>query len=83
MKLQFKFADKIGQAGRQNVIRALSKCGVDEPQPLLPGETDAELAALFVVNVPSQGKADEVLALLNKSPAIEFAEPEVRRKLIR
>jgi hypothetical protein len=83
MKLQFKFSATAGSAGRRRVMRALSERGVEAPQPLLPNETDEELAALYIVDVANQKQADEVLALLNNSSAVEFAESEVRRKLIR
>lgn len=84
MKLQFKFANKTGNSARQRVLDAISEFGVSAPpHPLLPDETDAELAALYVVDVDTQKQADKLVALLEHSSAIEFVEPEVRRKLIR
>ena len=82
MKLQFKFRRSTSQAARERIIGALDESGASV-QPLFPDETDAELAALYTVSVQKEDVARRLLALLNASREVEFAEPEVRRKLIR
>jgi hypothetical protein len=47
---------------------------------LFPEETDPELAALYVVDVPDDDAAD-TLGELKRSSAVEFAEPEAERRL--
>jgi hypothetical protein len=47
---------------------------------LFPDETDPELAALYVVEVPDEDAAD-TLDELKRSSAVEFAEPEAERRL--
>jgi hypothetical protein len=47
---------------------------------LFPDETDPELAALYVVEVPDDDAAD-TLGELKRSSAVEFAEPEAERRL--
>jgi hypothetical protein len=46
-----------------------------------PDEKDEELSKLFIIEVePSEAKL--ALKKLNENPAIEFAEPTAKRKLI-
>jgi hypothetical protein len=47
-----------------------------------PDEQDEELSRLFVVEV-DPAKSAEALKTLQDNPAIEYAEPTARRKLIR
>jgi len=83
MKLQFKFATGVKQSGRQHLIEELAKRGAHRVRPLFPGECDPELASLFIADVKDEKTGSEMLKYLQSSKVIEFAEPEVRRKLIR
>jgi len=47
---------------------------------LFPDETDPDLAALYVVEVPDDDAAD-TLGELRRSSEVEFAEPEAERRL--
>jgi hypothetical protein len=81
VKVQFKFRDDAADADRDAVLEAVeSRDGTVEP--LFPDPPDGGLASLFVADVPD-GAAAETLELLERSPAVEFAEPEVERRLIR
>jgi hypothetical protein len=83
LKLQFKFRDKAVEAARKQVISALSKHGAKSVRRLFQNETDEELASLYIVDCQDESSGREILNLLKASPAVEFAEGEVRRKLIR
>lgn len=83
MKLQFKFREKAAEPDRQKVIGALAAHGATGVRRLFPGEADKELAALYVVDCKDKGSAQRLLKLLNASRVVEFAEFELRRKLVR
>ncbi len=83
MKLQFKFKGKAGEKHRKRVLDALSQGGARAVRRLFPNETDKELAALYVVDFEGEGAGQQLLELLKGSKDIEFAEGEVRRKLIK
>ena len=51
-----------------------------DAERLFPDETDPELAALYVVSVADAHGAS-ALRHLQRSAAVEFAEPEVERRL--
>ncbi len=82
MKVQFKFKDKIAVAGRRRVLSTLGNHGVTGVRRLFPGERDAEVASIYIVDVPDEATGRRVLTLLNGSKEVEFAEWEVRRKLL-
>ena len=82
MKVQFKFRERIGEAGRKRVLSALGPRGATGVRRLFPGERDEELANIYIVDVPDQATGRRVLTLLNGSREVEFAEWEVRRKLL-
>ena len=83
MKLQFKFRETTAQADRIKVFNNLDKHGAINVRPLFPDADDAELAALYVVDYKDELAGQQLLKLLNASTAVEFAEREARRKLIR
>jgi hypothetical protein len=83
MKLQFKFREGTVEAARRKVISALAARGARGVRPLFPGERDKELATLYVVECKDPASGEQLLKLLNASRAVEFAEVELRRKLIR
>jgi hypothetical protein len=49
---------------------------------LFPDDDDPELASLYVVELPDD-EAEETLAGLKRSSAVEFAEPQAERGLHR
>jgi hypothetical protein len=84
VKVQFKFNQKASGAERKQVLDQVQD-GEAQVEPLFPDEHDPELSSIFVADLPEEYDdfARRVLALLEESPAVEFAEPEVERKLIR
>ena len=53
---------------------------VAHAERLFPDERDPELATLYVVELPDDDAAD-TLAELQRSAAVEFAEPQAARRL--
>ncbi len=82
MKLQVKFKENAPVSERDGVIGALSERGASAVRPLFPEARDPELGSLYVVEL-NGGDRQRLLGYLKKAKAVEFAEPEVRRKLIR
>ncbi len=83
MKLQFKFKEKAGEWQRKRILDALNQRGARAVRRLFPDETDEELAAVYVVEFEGESAGQRLLELLKGSKDIEFAEGEVRRKLIK
>jgi hypothetical protein len=81
-KLQFKFREGTSNDDREQLIATLEDKGADNVEPLFPDESDEELAALYSARVGAQGDFDKLLHLLKRSRKVEFAEPELDRKLI-
>lgn len=82
MKLQFKFNEASNTADRKKVIRELNASGAQNVRRLFPEEEDAELAALYMVDYTDESTGQGLLKLLQSEAAVQFAEGEVRRKLI-
>jgi hypothetical protein len=82
VKVQFKFKARAGAKAREALIAALRRVGARDVHALFPDERDAELARLFVAEVADEA-GGRALALLEQSAAVEFAEREARRRLIR
>ncbi len=81
-KVQFKFRKDAGDDDRERLIATLQESGAEKVEPLFPGAPDDELAALYSALV---GERDvrRALRLLRRSKTVEFAEPEVQRRLVR
>jgi hypothetical protein len=80
LKYQVKFRQDAGNADRDAVIDGIRRQH-GRVDPLFPGEGDSELASIFIADVPN-GSDEAVLSLLGSSSAVEFFEPELRRKLV-
>lgn len=80
MKLQLKFKEDVPAAQRDQIIEDLSARGVDSVRPLFPDTTDQMRGSLYVVDMNGDND-DRLLEFLQGLDAVEFAEPEVRRKL--
>ncbi len=82
MKLQFKFKEKVPGQERERLAAVLRERGARAVRPLFPDDPDPELATLYLVDCGEDPAGGELRALLAASPAVEFVEPEVRRKLV-
>ena len=83
MLVQFKFKPDADDNARREVIKALRTQGGRAVRQLFPGDENKELARLYVAAVSDRSVATKVVSLLKRSAAVEFAEPEVTRRLIR
>lgn len=81
-KLQFKFRGSSSPDARKRLIRSLKKRGATAVRPLFPLEEDEELAALCVVDFEDSTTGRRLLAFLNSSSDVDFAEEGILRKLI-
>jgi hypothetical protein len=82
MKLQLKFREDASEEQRREVVEDLSARGACEVHPLFPDATDGVRGSLYIVDLNGVSEK-RVLGILNRADAVEFAEPEVRRKLVR
>jgi hypothetical protein len=80
MKLQLKFREDASDAEREQVIEDLSSRGAAAVRPLFPDASDRTRGSLYIVDLDSASKK-RLLTFLDDADAVEFAEPEVRRKL--
>ena len=76
MRIRFKFRGSANPAEQEEVLAGLPA----EAERLFPDETDPELAALYVTTVADAHGA-KALQQLQRSMAVEFAEPEAERRL--
>ena len=76
MRIRFKFRANANPGARAEVLDRLPADAVR----LFPAETDPELAALYVTAVADADGA-KALQHLQRSAAVEFAEPEPERRL--
>jgi hypothetical protein len=82
MKLQLKFREDASEEQRGQIIEDLSANGAGAVRPLFPDAADGVRGSLYIVELNVASKT-RVLSFLNRADAVEFAEPEVRRKLVR
>jgi hypothetical protein len=82
MKLNFQFDAAASDDSREKVRAKLKDIGVKEVRPLFPGEADAELAALQVVEV-APGRSKQVLNWLREQQDVAFAEETAPRYLVK
>ena len=76
MRIRFKFRESANPGERDQVLDGLPA----DAERLFPDEADPELAALYVATVADAHGAN-ALQQLQRSAAIEFAEPEAERRL--
>ena len=75
-----KFREDASQAQREQVIEGLSRQGASDVRPLFPDASDPMRSALYVVDADDRTERP-LLSFLQDADAVEFAEPEVRRRL--
>lgn len=78
MELQLKFKDSASSSDRQDVVDRLTSRGARKVSPLFPGSTDEYLQTIYMVEADDHA---DLLPFLEREPAVELAEPAVRRRL--
>jgi hypothetical protein len=81
LKLHLKLRVGASDAERESVVRLAREAGASDVRPLFPDTTDEELASLQTVDVDAEAAIPKVLKSLGSHKAVEFVEPEVKRKL--
>ena len=81
MKLRFQFSAASVQASRDQLVKELEAKGARAVGPLFANQTDPELALLQVLDTRKE-KAEELLRHLRASTCVQFAEGEVKRRLV-
>jgi len=80
VRINVKFAET---TNKEKSVEALTSTpGVVDVIQTFPGETDKELASLYLVEVEEKD-VKKTLQKLRKSPAIDYAEEVAPRKLIK
>jgi hypothetical protein len=79
MKLEFKFADRVAESDRTEVVKQAHGLGAKTVRPLFPDDPDPTLASFYVVDMPDDADPQGLLTALRKSEAVESAEPEAKR----
>lgn len=80
MGIQVKLREGLPPERREAVLRTVSEASGTPAKPLFPGlEDDPELASLFRLETDAPALVEQ----LNQLEDVEFAEPDVQRKLIR
>jgi hypothetical protein len=75
--IQFKVRPDADDGERRRVVHDVARA-----QRLFPDDDDPELATLYVADLPDDCAA-ETLEELQRSDAVEFAEPQPERRLSR
>jgi len=80
-KLHLKFRTDANEAERQSAFRLAREAGAQDIRRLFPEASDEELASLLMIDVRNEAAVPKLLKILGAHEAVEFVEPEVRRKL--
>jgi hypothetical protein len=80
-KLHLKLRTDANEAERQSAFRLARETGAQGIRPLFPEATDDDLASLITIDVSNETAVPKLLKALGAHKAVEFVEPEVRRKL--
>jgi hypothetical protein len=78
-QVHFKLKEGTPAPERRRVIDALHAQGA-KVDPLFPGEKDPELSDVFAVSGPQDLEAKDLLEVLQRSKAVDFAEEAPLRK---
>jgi hypothetical protein len=82
-KLHFKFRARTTDSDRRHVLSELAARGARAVEPLFPKDGDEELSTLYTAQTADADAQKRLIEFLNTAPAVEYAEPEVKRRLIR
>jgi hypothetical protein len=82
-KINFKFHKHATPASRNAVLSELKSHGATAVRPLFPEALDQELATMYIAETADDASSQLLIKHLNGSKAIDFAEPQARRKLVR
>jgi hypothetical protein len=81
VKLHLKLVAGTGSQHVARVRTAARDVGAAAVRPLFPDAASADLASLFVVDLPDDADPSRVMAALRDEDAVEAVEPEALREL--
>jgi len=76
-----KLRSGVAETERQAVFSVAREAGALSVRPLFPEAADDDLASLYMIDVDSESVIPRLMRALGRSKAVEFVEPEVKRKL--
>jgi hypothetical protein len=82
VRLLFKFKENVPADEQERVLTSLRTNGARDVERLFPDALETDLASLFVLDPGPDDGATRFLSLLEEEPVVEYAEPEVQRKLV-
>lgn len=82
-KINFKFHRTATADLRDAVLSELKTRGATEVRPLFPGTDDQDLATMYLADTADELSSQALIKHLNGCKAVDFAEPQVKRKLVR
>jgi hypothetical protein len=80
--LQLKFRDGAPEHERASVLDQI-RAAKARPEPLFPGESDPELASMYLVQDVPEGAAEALTRAVGDHAAVEYVERAASRRLIR
>jgi hypothetical protein len=81
VRVLFKFRNDLPANEQERVLEDLKRWGAKDIEPLFPEARDDDLASVFVLT-DGGDEGSRLLSHLKKDEAVEYAEPEVARKLV-
>lgn len=81
MRLLFKFKERAQPHERERVLARLREQGAGAVEPLFPNASEPELTSMFVIDTDDDAAA-QLLRRLKRTKTVEYAESELRRKLV-
>lgn len=79
-KVLFKVRAEASEQSRVTLLQQLADDGAPARR-LFPDEPEGELADMYVVE-PKDGSPERMISALEKSDAVEYAEPEPNRRAV-
>ncbi len=80
-KLHLKLREGAGGPARESVFRSARDAGALDIRRLFPTTDDKTLASMYTIDADSTASVSKIVKKLQGHTAVEFVEPEVKRKL--
>lgn len=81
LKLHLKLRTDVAKADREAVLSTARQAGARSVRALFPNHRDKELATFYTVDADSAPAIKALMKTLKSHPAVEFVDPEFKRKL--
>ncbi len=81
--INFRFHANAGADARHALLSELKAHGATTVRPLFPETSDPDLATMYIAETANDASSQALLKHLNGCTAIDFAEMQASRKLVR